>query len=242
MLSRHAIWDRSPELRNLRHAGRALSWVGALLVTAMTFLPTAAVAARPASRAEARAIRRTLGEPVGDVVVSTKGSYARGFVSGRNVQQAEALVQKHSEHWRVASWSLESEGMPCSVPTSVAHDLGLYRYTGRSELCITGDMLRDVAPVFAAGYGPFAQRPYTLALWASDALIDLRWQSWGNAVAIASGRETSHSGGRYQSHPAQVQLSQIQLCGGRQVYTHVRYRAGGGTWVSGRRNGCRLSA
>ena len=44
--------------------------------------------------------------------------------------------------------------------------------------------------VFAAGYfSPFAHRPSTLALWASDALIDLHWGSWGGPIATARGRE-----------------------------------------------------
>ena len=97
--------------------------------------------------------------------------------------------------------------------------------------------------VFAAGFfSPFAHRPSTLALWVSDALIHLQWTGWGGQVAIGVGRETTHSHGHYTSHPAKVQLSNIAVCGGRRVYTHVRYHVLGHRWTTGHRNGCRLSA
>jgi hypothetical protein len=100
------------------------------------------------------------------------------------------------------------------------------------------------AGVYAAGmFNPFAHRPGTLWLWASDALINLRWVNWGRPTTSSSGRETSHVRGRYTSRPAQVQLSQIQVCKRRRVYTHVRYRIVGQRWKTGHynRNTCRLS-
>ena len=99
--------------------------------------------------------------------------------------------------------------------------------------------------VFAAAYfSPFQQRPARMALWVSDALVGLHWTHWGQAIATATGRETRHGYPkyRYTSRPAQVQLSQIKVCGGRRVYTHVRYRIVGQRWTTGHRNGCRLVA
>ena len=97
------------------------------------------------------------------------------------------------------------------------------------------------APVYAAGYGTFQQSPSTLALWASDALVHLGWQHWGSATTTGHGGVTEHSGGVYRTLPATVQLSQIQFCGGRRVYTHVSYEFQG-RWQTGHRNGCRLAA
>ncbi|MGO9753853.1 MAG: hypothetical protein ACLP8S_19880 [Solirubrobacteraceae bacterium] len=104
-----------------------------------------------------------------------------------------------------------------------------------------GRSARETA-VFAGGYEAFSEWPGTLLLWAVGGLIDLHWNGWGNAVARASGRESMNSGGGVFVFPrAQVQLSDIQMCGGRRVYTGVKYRLDRQQWITGVRNGCRLA-
>jgi hypothetical protein len=96
--------------------------------------------------------------------------------------------------------------------------------------------------VTAAGYGTFEPEPHTLALWASDALTKLVWTGWGQPRTTAHGRVTTHPGGRYTTRPTTVELSEIQVCEVRRVYTRVRYRTVTGRWITGQRNGCRLTA
>lgn len=98
-------------------------------------------------------------------------------------------------------------------------------------------------PVYVRAYGPYAQRPATLALWASDSLEELHWSGWGTRVATGVGKVTMHgiqTNYKYVLLPARVQLTHIARCDDRLVYLHVRtfYQ---GSWHVGHTDGCRVS-
>lgn len=82
--------------------------------------------------------------------------------------------------------------------------------------------------------------PGRLFLWASDSLSSLRWRGWGRGVATARGRISTHSGGKYRTHPARVRVSRIRRCEGKPAYTRLRYRAFG-RWHTASRYGCRFA-
>ncbi len=97
--------------------------------------------------------------------------------------------------------------------------------------------------VFAAGHGTFQHHPSRLWLWVSDSLYNLRWANWSGAATTGYGRESRHNRGHWWWVSVQVQLSQVQVCGGRRVYTHVRYRVKSQKrWTTGHRYGCRIYA
>jgi hypothetical protein len=83
--------------------------------------------------------------------------------------------------------------------------------------------------------------PSTLSLWASDALVKLRWSHWGSRVATATGKVSFHEQGRYTFSPARAVASRIRVRGGRRVYTRLRYRAFG-RWQQAHFDDCRFSA
>jgi hypothetical protein len=102
------------------------------------------------------------------------------------------------------------------------------------------------------------QHPRTLALWASDALIHLRWSRWGSISATATGQITEHGlrvtgprcagelgreGYGWRCFAARVNASGIRNCGGHRVYANIRYFAFG-HWHTTRfqRNGCSVAA
>ena len=99
-------------------------------------LPTVAYAARGPTPQERRALLEM--EPrLQQIVVSTKGPYARGYEPGGRsgvVQPGEQLFVNDHAHWR---WlvALPSEGIPCSVPAAVVSDLNLRRYGYRPPGC-----------------------------------------------------------------------------------------------------------
>jgi hypothetical protein len=97
------------------------------------------------------------------------------------------------------------------------------------------------AGVFVGAVYGFSRHPAALTLSVSRVFVNLRWSGWGSRVANASGTERVRSTGRWRSYQAQVQLSNVQVCGGRRVYTYVRYRIRGRPWVTGHRGGCRLT-
>lgn len=83
--------------------------------------------------------------------------------------------------------------------------------------------------------------PTTLSLWASDALVKLRWNGWGTAVATASGQVSTHAYGKYSYSPARAVASRIRVCNGHPTYTRLRYLAFG-QWHRAHRYGCQFSA
>jgi hypothetical protein len=86
------------------------------------------------------------------------------------------------------------------------------------------------------------QHPRVLSLWASDAISQLRWSGWGTASASASGRISTHFQGKYTYKPSRVVVSRVRFCGGRLMYTRLRYIGLDGRWAHARRYGCSFSA
>lgn len=85
------------------------------------------------------------------------------------------------------------------------------------------------------------QHPKTLGLWASDGLVKLRWSGWGTRTARATGKVTTHAEGVYHYSPARAIASDIGVCGGRVIYTRLRYKAFG-RWHDALLDDCRFSA
>jgi hypothetical protein len=97
------------------------------------------------------------------------------------------------------------------------------------------------AGVFVGGLHGFSHHPATLTLSVSRMFVNLRWSGWASPVANGNGTERVRSAGPWRSYSAQVQLSRVQVCGGRRVYTRARYRIPGRKWASAHRVGCRLT-
>src|SRR3954453_7542929 len=57
-------------------------------------------------------------------------------------------------------------------------------------------------------------RPKILSLWASDALVSLRWRGWGTSTARAAGKVTTHAYGKYSYSPAAAIASDPAVCNG----------------------------
>jgi hypothetical protein len=84
-------------------------------------------------------------------------------------------------------------------------------------------------------------RPKVLSLWASDALMRLRWRGWGTSTARASGKVSTHAYGRYSYSPAAAIASDPAVCNGRIMYTRLRYKAFG-HWHDAELEDCRFAA
>jgi hypothetical protein len=84
-------------------------------------------------------------------------------------------------------------------------------------------------------------RPKILSLWASDALVQLRWRGWGTSTARATGRVSTHADGKYSYSSAAAIASDPAVCNGRIMYTRLRYKTFG-RWHDAELEDCRFAA